>query len=170
MRNIRRFIGITAVLVFVFMALGATVALAAPLAQSEDPESEVPEEGTEEQVGPCGVGQEVIEQVIDHEALDEIMADALGMTVEELQEAKESGQHLRDLAEAQDVDLDEVKAAVDEARAEMVQQAVDDELITEEQAECILSHAGRCNKGGRGRGFGGFGSGQAAPENTGLSA
>jgi hypothetical protein len=178
MRNMKRFIGITALLVFAFMALGATVALAAPLAQTEDPEqvdpeAETPESETDGQVGPCGVSTEILEQVIDRETLQAVTADALGLTVEELQAAKESGQRISEIAEAQDVDLEEVRAAVEEAKAEMVQQALDDELITEEQAECILSHeGGRCH-GGRGRGFyGGPQNGDAVPstDNTALNA
>lgn len=173
MRNIKRLIGITAILVLAFMAIGATVVLAAPLAQTEEPEAEPQEGETEAQVGPCGVSQEVLEQVIDREALQAVIADALGMTVEELQAAKDSGQRLGEIAEAQGVDLETVHAAVEAAKAEMVQQAVDDDLITGEQAECILSHeGGRCNGGHRHRFPGGPGNNDAVPptNNTALNA
>jgi hypothetical protein len=179
MRNIKRLIGIAAVLVFALMAMSATVALAAPLAQTDDPEQVDPETGTEEGeteelVGPCGVSREIVDQVIDREALEAVMADALGMTVDELQAAKDSGQRLDEIAEAQDADLEAVRTAVEEAKADMIQQAIDDELITAEQGECILSHNGRCNGGG-GRGFRGGprnGNGETAPapENTALNA
>ncbi len=174
MRNITRLIGIAAVLVFAMMALGATVVLAAPLAQTDDPEQVDPEAGAEEErVGPCGVSREVMEQIFDREALQAVVAEVLGMTVEELQAAKDSGQRLPEMAAEQGVDPEDVRAAVEEAKADMVQQALDDELITEEQAECILSHDGRCHgKRGRGGFRGGIGNGEAAPapENTGLNA
>lgn len=176
MRNIKRIIGITAVLVLAMMALGATVAFAAPLAQTDDPEQVDPGTAeTEERVGRCGVSREVMEEIIDRDAIDAVVADALGMTVEELQSAKDSGQRLSEIADEQGVDLEDVKTAVEEAKAEMVQQALDDGLITDEQAECILSHDGLCNGGGRGHGRGfrdGNGNGEAAPapQNTGLSA
>lgn len=173
MRNTKRIMGITVVLVLAMMALGATVAFAAPLAQTDEPEQVDPETAeTEERVGRCGVSREVMEQVIDREAIEAVVADALGMTVDELQAAKESGQRLSEIADEQGVDLEDVRTAVEEAKAEMVQQALDDNLITDEQAECILSHSGPCN-GGRGRGFrGGNGNGGAAPatENTALNA
>ncbi len=169
MRNIRRVVGIIVILVMAFMAFGVTAVLAAPLAQTEDPEQVDPEAGdSEERVGPCGVSRELLMEIIDREALQAAAADALGMTVEELEAAKESGQRFSEIAEAQEVELEDVKAAVEEAKADMVQQALDDDLITEEQAECILSHDGRCG-GKRGRGFrGGPFNGDAVPEAEGV--
>jgi hypothetical protein len=176
MRNIKRVLGITVFLVMALMAFGVTAVLAAPVAQTDDPvqtdpETEGGEVETEGRVGPCGVSRELLEQIIDREALQAAKADALGMTVEELQVAKESGQRLSEIAAAQDVTVEEVQAAVNEARAEMVQQALDDDLITDEQAECILSHDGLCGGGrGRGRGFrNGPGNSEAAPAVEGAS-
>jgi hypothetical protein len=179
MRNTKRIVGITLLLVMAFMAFGATVVLAAPLAQTDEPAQVDPEteEGAEEaettgRVGPCGVSREVMAQIIDREALQAATADALGMTVEELQAAKDSGQRLSEIAEAQDVTLEEIQTAVEAAKADMVQQALDDELITAEQAECILSHEGGLCGGGRGRGHGfrgDFGNGDAAPATEGVS-
>ncbi|MFZ0546448.1 MAG: hypothetical protein WAM60_13470 [Candidatus Promineifilaceae bacterium] len=163
MRNIKRVIGITAVLVIALMAVGATAVLASPLVQSEDPEQVDPEAETTESVGSCGVGYELMDQIIDRDALDAVTADALGITVEELQAAKDSGQRLSDLAVANDVTVEEVHAAVEAARAEMVQQAVDDGLITAEQADCILSHVGGPCNGGHHHGPRGPQNGNAAP-------
>ena len=79
------------------------------------------------------------------------MADALGLTVEEIEAARADGVTLPELAEEQGVEMAEVRAAAEAAKAEMVQAAVDEGLITEAQAERILSHEGfPCR---RGRGF-----------------
>lgn len=76
-------------------------------------------------------------------------AEALGLTVEELETAKAEGQRLSEVAEAQGVDVESVKAAAETARQEFVAQAVTDGVITQEQADQILAHDGHC-KGKRG--------------------
>jgi hypothetical protein len=157
MRYIKRVLGITVLMVMALMAFGATAALAAPLAQGEDPvevdpETVNPEVETDGRVSPCGISREVMQQIIDRDALEAATAEALGMSVEELQAAKDSGQRISDIAAEQGVELEAIQAAVQDTKAEMVQQALDDELITAEQAECILSSEGGLCGGGRGRG------------------
>ena len=85
--------------------------------------------------------------IIDKDALKATAAEALGITVEELDAAREAGQRLPELAEELGVDIETVQEAVEAAKAEMVQQAVEDGTITQEQADQILSGEGR-------RGFG----------------
>jgi len=89
-------------------------------------------------------------EVIDPEVMKAAVADALGLTVEELEAAREAGMTVREVAEEEGVEMDEVRAAAEAAKAEMVQDAVDEGLITEEQAERILSHEGfPCRRGRR---------------------
>lgn len=85
---------------------------------------------------------------VDHEA---VMAEALGVSVEELEAAQADGT-LRDLIRSLDLDrgamAEQMQAAMDEA----VSQAVADGVITQEQADQLRAMGGE-----RGFGPGGFG-------------
>ena len=104
-----------------------------------------------------------LQTYMDHEAW---LAAALGMSVEELQAAREDGVRLSELIEELGLDPAGVRDSVETARAEAIQQAADDGVITQAQADEILSGSGFRFGGGRGfggghgrRGFGGFGRG-----------
>ena len=88
------------------------------------------------------------------------IAEALGITVEELEAAKENGQSIRDLAEAQGVELSELQEARKAALIEAVEEAVDEGTITQAQADQMLERIenGNVRKGPR-RGRGGHGDG-----------
>ncbi len=90
-----------------------------------------------------------------HEAVHTAIADALNMSVEDLEAAKEDGQRLPEIAEAQGVEIETVKAAAEAAKEEAVNQAVADGTLTQEQADHILSGEGRGGRGGRSGKFGG---------------
>jgi hypothetical protein len=112
------------------------------------------------------------ENGIDFEAL---LAEALGISVDELQEAKLTAQNARIDQAVADGDLTEEQALLMKARAALansqqfqdsmqsayeaaVQQAVDDGLITQEQADLLLAESSQFGM----RGFGGpemFGGG-----------
>lgn len=94
-------------------------------------------------------------EYIDHHAL---LADVLGMSVAELEEAQAAGQRLDEIVEAQGLTMEEARAAVQAAHEAAVQQAVSDGVITQEQADQFLSGEGR-----RGPGFGGRGRGPDGP-------
>lgn len=104
----------------------------------------------------------------------ELVAGALGITVEELQEARQD-KAMRALLAELDMTPAEVKDAVLAEFETFVQQAVEDEIITEEQAELVSGRpglilniqqglqarggvhgrgAGRDNRAGKGPGFG----------------
>ena len=85
---------------------------------------------------------------IDKEAL---MAKALGISVEELQAAHAEGKSLRTLIEELGLDRETVQANMKTAREEAIGQAVADGVITQEQAEQILSQEGRGLRGHGGR-------------------
>jgi hypothetical protein len=104
---------------------------------------------------------------IDHEA---IMAQALGLTVEEFEAAREAGT-LRDLLG--DVDMTDLHDKMQAAMQAAVQQAVDENVISEEQAALVLEQLGndwgmhgRFGGGhhGFGRGRGGFHHFQGVPQ------
>jgi len=88
------------------------------------------------------------------EEMHAAIADTLGLSVEEFDAARAEGQTLWQIAEAQGVDVTDVWAAMDEVRAQAIQQALDEGLITQEQADWMSQY------GGPGKGFGlrgGFG-------------
>lgn len=90
-------------------------------------------------------------QIIDKDALKQVKADALGISVEDMEQAKEDGIRLSELAEQNGTTVEAVKEAVDAAKAEMVSDAVADGTITQEQADQILEG---CDGGRRGGGRG----------------
>jgi hypothetical protein len=92
-------------------------------------------------------------------------AEALGMTVEELQAAREAGKSMADLLEEQGLTAAQFQEAMTAARQAAVEKAVADGVITQEQADQILANGaghgffpgfgGKGGHGGRG-GPGGF--------------
>jgi len=79
----------------------------------------------------------------DMEANHAILADVLGLTVEELEAELGEGKTLRDLAEELGVDMDEVWDALQEAREAALQQAVEEGTLTQEQADRMLGRGAR---------------------------
>jgi len=75
-------------------------------------------------------------------AVFDAAAEALGLTPEELFAELRADQSLADIAEAQGVDLEAVQEAMKAARAEgmreAIEQAVEDEYLTQEQADWLL--------------------------------
>jgi 3-hydroxyacyl-CoA dehydrogenase len=70
----------------------------------------------------------------------DVVAEALGMTPEEVREAVSDGQTIAELAEAQGVPLQDVADALVAAEAERLQQAVEDGRLTQEEADERLAH------------------------------
>jgi len=108
-----------------------------------------------------------------------VIAEQLGLTVEELAAARDEGTHIYDLAEEQGIDMDTLMTAVSDARAAAFEQAVADGLLTQEQADLLLSQqgphfggpGGHGGPGGRGMhgGHGGPHGGGMGPFNNGNS-
>lgn len=96
---------------------------------------------------------------IDQEALT---AKALGITVEDLQAAREEGKSLGDLMDELGIVSEDFQTAMQAAYEAAVQQAVDEGVITQEQADLILNS--EMNSGpDRPGGFPGFGGGAGQP-------
>jgi len=68
----------------------------------------------------------------------EDIADFLGMTVEELQAAREEGKTVADLLEEKGLTEEDLQAALQTAREEALAQAVADGKMTQEQADELL--------------------------------
>ena len=103
--------------------------------------------------------------IIGAEEAMAIVADALDISVEELQEAREAGTRLPELIEELGLDEEAVKAEIQAAKEAAIQQAVEDGTITQEEADELLNGEGReGRRGGRGNGQGGRGGNPDAPE------
>lgn len=114
---------------------------------------------TEEQVELMEARRSLMEY-IDH---DELFAEALGISVEDLEEARESDKSLPDLFDELGLEPDEVREAMQAAYENAVQEAVGADVITQSQADQILEGEGGFPMfGGRGgfRGHGGFFGGE----------
>ncbi len=70
---------------------------------------------------------------------DEVVAAILGITVEELAEARAEGKTIREVAAEQNLDWLTIRDNIHAAREETIQQALEDGIITAEQAELLLS-------------------------------
>lgn len=92
--------------------------------------------------------RKTVKETIDRKA---VMAEILGVTVEELEAARADGT-VRDLVEESGLTREEIKTQMEAAFDAAVDQAAADGLITDEQAE-QLKEAGM-GKGGRGHGKG----------------
>ncbi len=71
-------------------------------------------------------------------ACAEAIAEALGLTVEELQARLADGERLPDVAEALGVEWADVQEAIEAARVAQIEQAVADGDLTQEEADQIL--------------------------------
>jgi len=98
-----------------------------------------------------------LQAYLDRETLT---AKALGITVEELQAAREEGKSMETLISELGLDADTVREAMRTAYKEAIQQAVEDGVITQEQADQFLSgDPGMGGLGGEKPGFGRRGGG-----------
>lgn len=87
------------------------------------------------------ITQEQYDQIVARHALreyidrDAMLADALGITVDELQAARESGQKISDLLVDLGIDQETFQADVQAAQEAAIAEAVSDGVITQEQAD-----------------------------------
>lgn len=79
--------------------------------------------------------------------IHEPLANALGISAEELTEHRESGETLADIAADLGFDLAEIRDIFSEVRSEALESAVEDGILTQEEADW-LSSRGRGNPAG----------------------
>ena len=113
--------------------------------------------------GRRGGGGNRLGGIIDRAEVQQTLAGILGISVEELEAAREDGTKLPELIEELGLDAEEVKAEMQAAREAAIQQAVEDGTITQEQADELLSGEGRGGRGHGGQGGRGQG-GEGAPQ------
>lgn len=153
MAKTKKFLGMGALVIAVF----AVALLTAGVASAQEPTPPVPR-------GPHGTGM----MSTYHADLHAATAEALGLTVEELDAELDAGKTLVQIAGEQGVDLEDVLAAREAARADIVAQLVADGKITQAQADWMLERmearaaagygVGNCHGTPQGmRGQGGYG-------------
>jgi hypothetical protein len=143
-----------------------------------------------EEANQAAIEQAIAEGIITQEQADQMMArkdlqsyldrntllaKALGITVEDLEAAYAEGKTLSDLMAEQGMDAATVRENVEAAYEEAIAQAVEDGVITKEQAEEMqngpgwgFGFGGPMGRGGRGgfRGRGGFGGQKPSTPDT----
>jgi hypothetical protein len=111
-----------------------------------------------------GLGLMAVDEADMHAAI----ADALGMSLDEFEAAIAAGETPATLALARGIDLAVIQEAMDAAHDTAFAQAVADGLITQEQADWILSHrGGHAGQSGSTRGTGNAGSSNGYGTGTG---
>jgi lambda repressor-like predicted transcriptional regulator len=93
---------------------------------------------------------------MDHNAM---LAEALGVTAEELQAARADGQSMRTLLDEKGLDSADVATAMQTAFQEQLDKAVADGVITQAQADLLQNQGGMFGRGFGKGGPGGFGGG-----------
>jgi hypothetical protein len=78
-----------------------------------------------------------------HELLIGEMAEALGMTADQLQARLDAGETMRDIAADAGYEGEDLFTLMSEVHEKVINQALDDGLITEEQAERMRERGGR---------------------------
>ena len=138
----------------------ASVAIGTPTAVNAMQETQV--QNIVEQAG-GGEGSELREIISEYFDKEAVLADILDVDVETVEQAKED-RTLRDLIDESGVSVEELRAAMDEAFQDAVDEALADGAITAEQAE-QLAERGTGRRGGPGgrRGPGGNGGPDGAP-------
>jgi hypothetical protein len=138
---------------FLADALGVTVAELQAARQAADTaaiEQAVAEGYLTEDQADLMKAQQALMQFIDR---DEILANALGISEDDLATARQEGKSLSDLLDELNLDAGDVRDAMQASFQEAVDNAVEEGVITESQAEQLR------NGNFSGHGFGWFGGG-----------
>jgi len=136
--------GIVAVLVAVVAFAGVTTTFA----QGNQPDDVTPRGRNQVQDNTnAGMGLMAVDEATMHAAI----AEALGLSIEDFEAAIAEGKTPFILAQELGIDFADVQAAMDAVHVDALQQAVTDGLVTQEQADWILSHRG--GQSGQGNGM-----------------
>ena len=137
------------ILTVVVVVLVAIVGAAVAFAQTA-PTDEAPATGAEQVLpfgGRHGFGMRpergLMQDIVDPEAMHTALANALGLTVDELEAARAAGQRLPEIADAQGVTMEDVQAAMQAAWETAVNDALAAGTITQEQADMLIARGGR---------------------------
>lgn len=146
MKTLLKITSVIAVLAAVVIFMGATSAFA------QGPANSVAPAAGNQAHGHMNAGSGLI--AIDESVMHAAIADALGISLDELEAALATGKTPATLALDLGIDFAEVRSAMDAVHEAAISQAVADGLITQDQADWMLSHRGGQNgqQGGGARG------------------
>jgi len=159
---------IVTVLVAVVALVGATATFAQGPANNGSADRQMPNGSSANSNRGAGMANETGEAMnlmaVDEADMHAAIADALGMSLDEFETAVAEGKTPIILAEELGIDFAEVQAAMDALHEAAFEQAVADGLITQEQADWIMSH-----RGGAAGQSGGMGNGQSGAQSAGSA-
>lgn len=98
--------------------------------------------------GRGGMGMHAWDGDVDnplHDVMIAAMADALDVSVDELESRLEAGETMADIAAEQGLDQEAFFTLMQEARTAAIEQALEDGTITQEQADFMLERMGGFN-------------------------
>jgi len=103
-----------------------------------------------------------------HEAMQDAIAEALGITHDELEERYATGDTAWTIAQEKGLTQEEFTQLMTEARSKALNQLVADGVLTQEQADWMLERMGTMMQNGYGNGTGGcigggYGTGRRGP-------
>jgi hypothetical protein len=81
-------------------------------------------------------------QDIMHDGMMDAFADALGLSVDTLEARLEAGETMADIAQSEGMSQEEFLTLMQDVRSAAIEQAVEDGLISQEQADWMLDHMG----------------------------
>ncbi len=139
----------TTTIITVLIALLALAGVTAAFAQGPN-QPDAPMLPTANQ-GQYGAGAGMGLMAVDEAAMHEAIAGALGLSVEAFEAEVANGENAFTLAQKLGVDFADVQAVMDAAHAAALQQAAADGLVSQEQADWMLSRRG--GQGGQGGGM-----------------
>ena len=139
----------TTTIITAMIALLVLAGVTAAFAQGPNqPDGLTPPAANQAQSG-AGAGMGLM--AVDEAAMHEAIAGALGLSVAEFEAELANGENAFTLAQKLGVDFAEVQAVMDAAHEAALQQAVADGLVSQEQADWMLSRRG--GQGGQGGGM-----------------
>jgi hypothetical protein len=100
-----------------------------------------------------------------HDYMEESMADAVGLTVSAFETRHDAGETFYQIALAEGFAAEEIPTLMQAARANALDAAAKDGVITQEQADWMGSRG--FGRGGRMNGFGGYGNDTCPMDNEG---
>jgi hypothetical protein len=140
----KRIVGIVLVSMLLVALLGTTVAFA-QVSWEDVTKTENNDDGP-----PFPGGwRSILKDLVDLDEIKAKIATALGISVEDLEAARQGGMRLPQIAEEQGVEIETLKETMTEIREELIQSALDQGLIDEDQAAAIREHEGRMGIGPR---------------------
>lgn len=90
-----------------------------------------------------------------HDYMIAAMAEAFGITPEELESRHDAGETMWDIAQSQGLNAEQFSSQMLHARSDALSQAVADGVLSQEQADWMLSHMNRMGSFGYGAGSSG---------------